>query len=313
MKIGLQIPYFTYPGGHAAIRETFGRIVREAEAAGFHSLWVMDHYFQLDGWGPPDFEMLECYTALSYAAALTERIKLGPLVAGVTYRRPGILVKTATTLDVLSGGRSYFGIGAAWYEEEHKGLGVPFPPRKERFEMLEETLRIAQQMWSGEAKPFQGKHYELAETLNSPNSLQRPHPPIMIGGVGEEKTFRLIARYADACNIFTWRGVDYVKGKYDVLRRRCEEANRPYADIEKTTLSEMIVTPDGTTPEGVHPAPDMPSNFTTAQAIEHFHQLAEIGTDHAIFNSPITHIPGALDVWGSEIIPAVEKFVPAGR
>ena len=177
MKLGLQIPYFTYPGGPAALGATFARIVQEAEAAGFASLWVMDHYFQLDGWGPPDLEMLECYTTLGYAAALTRRVQLGPLVAGITYRHPALLVKTATTLDVLSGGRSYFGIGAAWYAEEHAGLGVPFPPRKERFALLEETLQLAHQMWSGEDAPFEGTRLHLGRTLNSPNSIQRPHPP----------------------------------------------------------------------------------------------------------------------------------------
>jgi F420-dependent oxidoreductase-like protein len=313
VKIGLQIPYFTYPGGQEKLAENFGRIVREAEAAGFYSLWVMDHFFQLEGWGPAEFEMMEGYSTLSYAAALTSKIKLGLMVGGVTYRYPGILLKTATTFDVLSGGRSYFGIGAAWYEREHKGLGVPFPPLKERFERLEETLQIAHLMWSGENQSFEGMHYQLAETINSPAAVQKPHPPIIIGGMGEQKTFRLIAKYADACNIFTWRGADYVKAKYDVLRERCEEANRPYSDIEKTTLSELIVTRDGKTPDGVHPAPDMAPNYTVEQAIEHFHQLAEIGTDHAIFNSPITHLPGAFDVWAQDIIPAVEKMTPAGR
>ena len=313
MKIGLQIPYYTYPGGPAAIRETFGRIVREAEAAGFYSVWVMDHFFQIDGLGPKELEMLEGYTALSYAAALTDRVKLGTLVTGVTYRYPGILVKTATTLDVLSGGRSYFGIGAAWEDVEHAGLGVPFPPVSQRFEMLENTLQIAHQMWSGEVGPYNGQHYQLAETLNSPNTLQSPHPPIMIGGTGEQKTFRLIARYGDACNIFSFAGPEYVARKYAALRERCEEEGRPYSDIEKTTLGGLIVTPDGTRPEGTFKTPEAQAVVTTSQAIEHFHQLAEIGTDHAIFNSPISHIPGALDVWGSEIIPAVEKFVPAGR
>src|SRR5688572_30229341 len=222
MKIGLQVPYFTYPGASGEIGETFGRIARDADASGFYSLWVMDHHFQIGGLGPKEAEMLECYGALNFAAGVTERIMLGPLVVGVTYRHPGILLKSATTLDVLSGGRSYFGIGAAWNQVEHAGLGVPFPPLKDRFEMLEETLQIAHMMWSDEVNNFEGKHYRLGETLNSPNSVQRPHPPIMIGGTGEQKTFRLIAKYADACNIFV-DGIDYVARKYDVLRQRCEE------------------------------------------------------------------------------------------
>jgi F420-dependent oxidoreductase-like protein len=321
MKLGLQMTYFTYPGGPEQLGRTFGRIVRDAEEAGFYSAWVMDHLSQIGGWGPKEREMLESYSALSYAAALTSKIRLGALVTGVTYRYPGILLKTATALDVLSGGRSYFGIGAAWDDEEHLALGVPFPPVKERFELLEETLRVAHQMWGGEAAPFEGKHLHLAETLNSPNSIQRPHPPIIIGGDGEQKTFRLIARYGDACNLIIitgepqnyMRGVDFARRKYEVLRQRCEEEGRDYADIEKTTLSGLIVTKDGSRPEGALDTPEAQALMTPAQAIEYFHALAEAGTDHAIFNTPIMHIPGAFDVWAEEIIPAVEKIAVAGR
>jgi F420-dependent oxidoreductase-like protein len=311
MKLGLQIPVFTWPGGPEKLGETFGRIVQNAEAAGFHSVWVMDHFFQIPNVGPKQMEMLEGYSALSYAAALTKRVKLGTMVTGITYRYPGILIKTVTTLDVLSGGRAYFGVGAAWNEEEHLGLGVPYPPLKDRFEILEETLQLAHQMWSGEAKPFEGKHLHLAETLNSPNTLQRPHPPILIGGAGEEKTFRLIARYGDGCNIFTWGGPEYVQQKYAVLRQRCDEVGRPWSEIEKTTLGSMLVTPDGQTPPGLPPLP-MPTQ-SPSQAIEWFHQLAELGTDQATFSMINAPAPDAFEVWGSEIIPAVEKFVPAGR
>jgi F420-dependent oxidoreductase-like protein len=321
MRIGLQIPYFTYPGGPASLGETFGRIVRDAEEAGFYSVWVMDHFFQIGGWGPKDREMLEAYAALSYAAALTHKVKLGALVTGVTYRHPGILIKTVTALDVLSKGRAYFGIGAAWNKQEHEGLGVPFPPLKERFERLEETLQIAHQMWSGEAGPYEGRHFQLAETLNSPNSLQRPHPPILIGGDGEKKTLPFIAQYGDACNliIITDREEDYLQGvpyaerKYAVLRGLCEERGRPYGEIEKTTLSAMVVTKDGKRPEGALQTPEAQPTLTPGQAIEYFHQLAEIGTDHTIFNTPVLHLPGAFDIWASEIIPAVEKMLPAGR
>ncbi len=313
MKLGLQIPYFTYPGGAEKIGETFARASKEIDAAGFYSLWVMDHFFQINGIGPKEQEMLEGYSALSFAAALTERVKLGTLVTGITYRYPGILVKTATTLDVLSGGRAYFGVGAAWNEIEHRGLGVPFPPLSERFEMLENTLQLAHQMWSGDTGPFSSKHFQLAETLNSPQALSKPHPPIMIGGMGEQKTFRLIAKYGDACNIFSFGGPEAVKQKYDVLRERCEEEGRSYDEIEKTTLGVMIVTRDGTRPEGTYQSVQEPPVMTPAQAIEHFHALAEIGTDHAIFSTPTTHIPGAFDIWAEEIIPAVEKFVPTGR
>jgi F420-dependent oxidoreductase-like protein len=321
MKIGLQIPYYTYPGGPNTIPETFGRVVREAEAAGFYSVWVMDHFFQIGGWGPKELDMLEGYTTLAYAAGISSKVKLGTLVTGITYRLPAILVKTVTTLDVLSGGRAYMGIGAAWHEEEHLGLGVPFPPLKERFDLLEETLLMAHQMWSGEPAPFEGKHLHLAETLNSPNSLQRPHPPILVGGDGEKRTLPIIARYADACNIIiiTGQGANYLRGvayaerKYAVLRQLCEEIGRPYGEIEKTTLSALIVTKDGKRPEGAFQTPEEQALMTPSQAIEYFHQLAETGTDHAIFNTPILHMPGAFDLWASEIIPAVEKMVPSGR
>ncbi|HYP40406.1 MAG TPA: LLM class F420-dependent oxidoreductase [Chloroflexia bacterium] len=321
MKLGLQQTYFTYPGGPPELGATFKRMVQDAEAAGLYSFWVMDHFFQLRGWGPKEREMLEGYSALSYAAATTSKIKLGTLVTGVTYRHPAILIKTATTLDVLSGGRAYFGVGAAWYEVEHAGLGVPFPPLKERFEVLEETLQLAHQMWSGEVAPFEGQHLHLAEALNSPNTVQNPHPPILIGGDGEQKTFRLIAKYGDACNIIVITGpnTDPIKGvefgarKFAVLRERCDEIGRPYSEIEKTTLSGLIVTRDGKEPDTALPRPEAQTVMTPSQAIEYFHQLAEIGTDHAIFNSAISHVPGAFDVWAEEIIPAVEKFVPAGR
>jgi F420-dependent oxidoreductase-like protein len=301
---------FTWPGGPGQLGETFGRIVQNAEEAGFYSAWVMDHFFQIGGMGSKDMDMLEGYTALGYAAGRTSRIKLGTMVTGITYRYPGILIKTMTTLDVLSGGRAYFGVGAAWNEEEHTGLGVPFPPLKERFEILEETLQLAHQMWRGETQPFEGKHLHLAEPLNVPNTLQQPHPPILIGGTGEEKTFRLIAKYGDACNIFT-RDMDFIRNKYAVLRQRCEEIGRTYEEIEKTTLGWMLVTRDGTKPPGLEhlPAPAQ----TPSQAIEFFHQLAELGTDQAIFSLMNVAAPDAFEVWGSEIIPAVEKIVPAGR
>ncbi len=310
MKMGLRAPMFTYPEGAGVIGERFGRMAEEAEEAGFYSFWVMDHFFQIGNFGPKEREMLEGYSALTYAAALTSKVKLGTLVTGVTYRYPGILVKTVTTLDVLSRGRAYFGVGAAWNELEHKALDVPFPPLKQRFEILEDTLQMALQMWSGEAKPFDGKHLHLAETLNSPNAIQRPHPPIMIGGEGEEKTFRLIAKYADACNIFAFSGPEHVQQKYDVLRQRCEEIGRPYTEIEKTTVLAMLVTKDGRVPDGLETK--VPA-ITAAQAIEVLHRLAEIGTDHAIVNLPNYTAPDALEIWASEIVPAVTKLAVAGR
>jgi F420-dependent oxidoreductase-like protein len=239
MKFGITIPRFVNPAGDAGIAAEFAGMARDADQGGLDSLWVMDHFFQIPVVGKAEEPMLEGYSALSYLAGLTQRISLGTLVAGVTYRHPGILVKTVTTLDVLSGGRAWLGIGAGWYEREHLALGVPFPPLAERFERLEETLQIALQMWSGEVGPYAGTHYQLAETLNQPMPLSRPRPRIMIGGGGEQKTLRLVARYADACNLFaapTEEAMAILAHKLDVLREHCEREGRPYDSIEKTVI-----------------------------------------------------------------------------
>ncbi|HEU0028843.1 MAG TPA: LLM class F420-dependent oxidoreductase [Ktedonobacterales bacterium] len=302
MRVGLQVPNFTYPGGPADLGARFGAIAQEAERAGFYSLWVMDHFFQIRTQGPPENEMLESWSALAFAAGRTNHLRLGALVTGVTYRHPGILVKTATTLDVLSQGRAYFGVGAAWNEQEHHGLGVPFPPVAERFERLEETLRIARQMWDGDEAPFEGKHYTLERPINSPNSAQRPHPPILVGGGGEKKTLRLVARYADACNLFARLGEAEVSRKLDVLRAHCDAVGRPYAEIEKTTLGTLTITRDG-----------RDGSMSPAQAIEYFQRQAELGIDHAIFNTPRVYEPEFFDLMGAEVIPAVEKISVAGR
>jgi F420-dependent oxidoreductase-like protein len=194
MKIGLQIPYFTWPGGPPELGPKLAEIARTAENAGFDSVWVMDHHFQIPMVGGAELDMLEAYTALGFLAGHTSRVRLGTMVTGVSYRHPGILIKQVTTLDVLSGGRAWLGIGAAWFEREHDGLGVPFPPLKERFERLEDALQIALKMFNPDDNgPFDGKHFRLAETLNSPQALTRPHPPILIGGSGERKTLRLVA------------------------------------------------------------------------------------------------------------------------
>jgi F420-dependent oxidoreductase-like protein len=231
MKIGLHIPDFTWSGGDSAIGSTLAQVARTADEAGFDRISVMDHFFQIGHHGPPEHAMLEAYTALGFLAAHTERATLLTLVTGVIYRYPGILAKQVTTLDVLSGGRAWLGIGAGWNEEESRGLGIPFPPLKERFEQLEEAIRIALQMWSDDESGYDGRHFHLARTLNSPQSLTRPHPPIMIGGGGEKKTLRLVARYAQACNLF--RGPE-LPHKLDVLREHCEREGRDYDDIEKT-------------------------------------------------------------------------------
>lgn len=304
MRLGLQIPNFTWSEDQGQLGDTFATIVQRAERAGFYSLWVMDHFFQLSTLGPAEHEMLEGYSALAFAAGHTNRIKLGTLVTGVTYRHPGLLVKTATTLDVLSHGRAYFGIGAAWNEEEHLGLGVPFPPTAERFERLEEALQIAHQMWEGSEKPYQGKHYQLARPLNSPSSVQKPHPPILIGGTGERKTLRMVAQYGDAWNISLRQAPkDELRHKMDVLRNHCQSLGRPYEDIEKTTLDTGIrITRDG-----------RDNSLTPAAAIERFRELAALGIDQAIFNTPMVTDLEFFDLLATEVIPAVEQIEVAGR
>lgn len=248
MRVGLQIPSFTWPNGQAQLGDTFAHIAREAERAGLYSLWVMDHFFQIRTVGPAENEMLEGWTALAFAAGVTNHIKLGTMVTGVTYRQPAILVKTATTLDVLSHGRAYFGVGAAWNEDEHKGYGVTFPPLKERFERLEDTLKLALQMWEGDDRAFQGKHLTAERPLNNPRPVTRPHPPILIGGGGEQKTLRLVAKYAQASNLFAGPELEH---KLQVLRQHCEREGRPYEDIEKTALLGIDPGPDGEDVDGV--------------------------------------------------------------
>ena len=242
---------------------------------------------------------MEC---IGVSAGRTNRIKLGTMVTGVTYRYPSILVKTATTLDVLSHGRAYLGIGAAWNEEEHQGLGVPFPPMAERFERLEETLQIAHQMWAGDEKPFEGKHYQLARPLNSPQAVHKPHPPILIGGTGERKTLRMVAQYGDGCNLFARLGDDELKRKLDVLRGHCQTLSRPYEEIEKTTLDNMTITRDGRN-----------GTLTPSAVIDQMGHLAEMGIDQAIFSLNNVAELEPFDLLATEIIPAVEKIPVAGR
>ena len=239
MKLGVHVVTFAWPGGAAAIGPTLAVLGRAAEDAGVDNLSVMDHYLQIGGMGVGGAEdpMLEGYTTLGFLAAHTHTVQLQLLVTGVTYRHPGLLAKIVSTVDVLSGGRATLGIGAAWYEREHAALGVPFPPLKERFERLEETLQIVRQMWSDDNGPYAGRHYQLAETLNAPQPLRTPHPPIMIGGAGEKKTLRLVARYADAGNLFAGRpqaGPEQVKASLDVLREHCAREGTDYERIHKT-------------------------------------------------------------------------------
>ena len=248
MRIGVHLVDFDLPGGPASLGPTLAATGRAAEEAGVDNLTLMDHYLQLDFLSRAEAPMLEGYTTLGFLAAHTSSVELQLLMTGVTYRHPGLLAKIVSTLDVLSGGRAALGLGAAWYEREHLALGVPFPPLAERFERLEETLRIVRQMWSDEDGPFVGKHYRLAETINSPQPLRTPHPPIMVGGGGERKTLRLVARYADACNVFAGRGAgpEEVAHKLAVLREWCEREGRPYDEIRRTVLYNGPVGQDRT-------------------------------------------------------------------
>jgi F420-dependent oxidoreductase-like protein len=293
VRIGLQVPSFSWPEGTPGIGPKLAEIGRTADEAGFASVWVMDHFFQIQSVGEVDEPMLEGYNALSYLAGVTGRVKLGTLVTGVHYRYPGLLVKTATTLDVLSGGRAYLGIGAGWNERESRGLGVPFPSTRERFERLEETLQIAQLMWSGEVESYEGEHYHLAEALNSPQALSEPHPPILIGGMGEQKKLKLVAQYADACNLFIYGGSDAVRHKLGVLRGHCEDVGRDYEEIERTGLGTANLSEDAMKPEDV---------------INLCREMNEAGIQHLIFNMPNINDIAPLETFGEKIIPAVAEF-----
>jgi F420-dependent oxidoreductase-like protein len=235
MKLALHFPNFTYPGEPASLAGIISATAKAADDGGFETMTLMDHWFQMEMRAPATDPMLEGYTTLGFIAAQTKRLKLGLLVTGVTYRYPGLLAKIVATLDVLSEGRAFLGIGAAWYEKEHLALGVPYPPISERFEMLEEAIQICEQMWSDNEGPYDGKHYHLAETICRPRPLQTPRPRILIGGGGEKKTLRLVAKYADACNLFDIG--DGLADKLAILDRHCEDHGRDPGTIERTALS----------------------------------------------------------------------------
>lgn len=294
MKIGLQIPWFGWEGGPGKIGENLHRIGEAADAAGFASIWVMDHLFQIRGVGKVDDPMFEGYTTLGFLAASTKRARLGTMVTAVTYRHPGLLIKEVTTLDVLSGGRAWLGIGAGWFEREALGLGVPFPHLQERYERLEETLHIARRMWSGDSSPFKGKHFDLREPLNQPPPLSKPHPPILIGGGGERKTLRLVAQYADACNFFTGAGNQVLAHKLDVLKRHCDALGRDYGEIEKTVLV---------------PAGAGEGRLDMGRLIADCRAWSRMGIQHVI----LSNVPGLeritpLESVGKEIIPAAASL-----
>jgi F420-dependent oxidoreductase-like protein len=290
VKIGLHISDFTWPGGDPEIGPTLAKVARTADEVGFDRISVMDHFFQIAVHGPPEHAMLEAYTALGFIAANTERATLLTLVTGVIYRYPGILAKQVTTLDVLSGGRAWLGIGAGWNEQESKGLGLRFPPLAERFEQLEEAIQICLRMWEDDESPYDGKRFHLERLLNSPQALTKPHPPIMIGGGGEKKTLRFVARYAQACNLFV--GPDLAH-KLDVLREHCEREGRDYDDIEKTVAYTFDLGEKG---ERVD---------ETLAALK---GLAELGVHTA--HGKVIGAAGidALKLMGREIIPVVADF-----
>lgn len=291
MHIGLQIPSFKYPGGTAVIRPKLKEIVTTAEEAGFYSLWVMDHYYQIKGLFGEAYTdpMMESYTTLGYFAGLTEKAYLGVLVTGVIYRHPSVLLKMVNTLDILSGGRAYLGIGAAWYEEEAKGYGVPYPSTAERFEQLEDNLQLAKALWESDETTFTGKHFSAPAITNNPRPLSTPHPRIMIGGMGLKKTLRMVAQYADACNFFEGAGMDNVQKAIDTLKVHCDNLGRDYDTVEKTSLGTIHLSGDD----------------TVDSTIDRLKNLFAMGFTHAIFNMPDVYEITPLETFAKEIIPAV--------
>jgi F420-dependent oxidoreductase-like protein len=289
MELGIHFANFTLPGGPAAIGPTLAATARRADEVGCSTFTLMDHYFQMEEFADRREPMLEGYTALGFLAGQTERITLGLLVTGVTYRHPGLLAKIVTTLDIVSGGRAQLGIGAAWYEREHLALGVPFPPLSERFERLEETLQICHQMWSDEDGPFDGAHFQLAETVCSPRPVSNPRPPILVGGSGEQKTLRLVARYADACNLFSTDPTE-VAHKLEVLDRHCADAQRDPGEIRRTILGM------------VDPLTDVDAFLTSMEA------YAALGID-LVEVMPLVEDPAAwVSELGDKVIPRLAEI-----
>lgn len=290
MDLGLHLANFTWPGGPTTLAADLGRVAKLAEDMGFTKLSVMDHVWQIEMVGPIEDSMLEAYTTLGYLAAKTERIELLAWVTAAVYREPGLLAKAVTTLDVLSQGRAWLGIGAAWNEEESVGLGLPFPSTAERFERLEEVVQICLQMWSDDEGPFQGKHYTLGRTLNSPQPLQRPHPPILIGGGGEKKTLRMVAQYAQACNLF---GGPDLAHKLDVLKGHCDDVGRDYDEIEKTVMARLDPGADGENVDAV---------------LEQLRELAELGVQHVHTGVPVAADLTRIAVYKEQVIPTAASL-----
>jgi F420-dependent oxidoreductase-like protein len=309
MRIGLHIGKFDWPGSPNNIGEMLSQIAKTADKAGLYSLWVMDHLFQLGSefgiiHGPVETAMMEGYSSIAYMAAVTQRIKLGLLVTCPIFREPGLLVKIVSTIDVLSGGRVYLGIGAGWYEREAKGLGLHFPSLKERYERLEESLQIINKMWIGDVIPFNGKYYQLIEPLNIPQPLSQPHPPILIGGSGEKKTLRLVAEYGDACNLIIGtqlkgagrlqesreEGLARLSKKLTILEQHCIDVGRAFDEIEKTVVTYIKLAPDA---------------MKIDEVISLCRQLGDLGFEHIIFNMPNVHELEPLRVLGDDVIPKV--------
>jgi len=291
MKIGLHVPNFAWQGGPDAMADHLANVAEAAEQAGFDQITVMDHFFALapgDGYRNP---MLEAYAALGFIAARTTRMRVGSLVTGVIYRYPGVLLKQVTTLNVLSRGRGFLGIGAAWHEREHHAFGVPFPPLKERFERLEETLQIFHQAWAGDSRPFAGKYYQLEEPYLSPAAVSKPRPRILIGGSGERKTLKLVAQYADACHINA-SDLDAARHKLDVLREHCVAVGRDETEIEKTAGARMDVAADGSNIQAV---------------IDRFGAIGEVGFDLVTTALPDVYNLEAIRLFGERVIPALRS------
>lgn len=293
VRIGLQQCTYTWPGGAAAIAERLADIAQGAETAGFASFWLMDHFFQIPGWGTPENDpMLEAYTALGYVAAKTESIKLGTLVSGAIYRHPSVLVKAVTTLDVLSKGRAYFGVGAGWFEAEARGLGIPFPDRRERFAVLEDTVRLARHSWSDGGAIFVGRTLRAGAPFQTPSPLSRPHPPILIAGRGPDRTLGLVARYADAWNVIATprEGPEFLAR----LRERCASVERDPAEIETTVLDAEDWRLDE----------DATYRWSPEWELARLRQWRDIGFDHVIVNMTDAHEPAKLRLFG-QIITAL--------
>ncbi len=287
MRLGLQIPDYTFPNGAASLGPDLAAIARAADQAGFEYLAVMDHFFQIRGVGPAENDMLEAYTTLGFLAAHTERVKLLTVMTGALYRYPAVLAKAVTTLDVLSGGRAVLGIGAGWNEQESRGLGIPFPPVAERFELLEDALNVCLRMWADEDAPYDGNRVHAERLLNVPQALTKPHPPIMIGGGGEKKTLRLVAKYADACNLFLTPDLEH---KLDVLREHCEAEGRPYDEITKTAYVGPL-DPD-----------------RSDELLGTLERLAGLGFEVAIGAVPAAHDTTRIDALATDVIPAAARL-----